>query len=357
MKKAETFERWTGQNIYREITRKKIDPALLIKAKEGSYYLNVFPIRKNKTTKVIIDYYSILETDTSGLPVWYFSSSQIERAKKSITFESQQPANTLEYIKYLNKALRPSLILTGKPKTPFQKTFKQVRLFYIRFDYNYLFNDPIYYNSKCQYLQTPNPRRIDDIKKQKAYFKINTKEVFVPQALKKLLEIVKQSNETNVEVFGFDEMTYDFLNYLRVKKNISLNSHNNYGDRSDDKYNWYNNGDKLIYTDSNFQMIPTVSKNKVKKIYCPFLDIYIDYLKSLSKPFSFQEEKGYLNSQLSKIIIEDDSRSQQTKERWVKAEMRGKSYYDDLNIDVESNINNEVEENQCILLQLKKCLK
>lgn len=323
MKKAETFGRRTGTNIYREIIGRRIDPALLFKIDNGRYSLNVFPIRKNKRTKVIIEYYSILETDASGVPAWYFNSSQIEEANKTLTLESQQPENTIGDFNNLNRGLKQAIILTGKSVEQFQKTIKQIDRYYIAWNYKYIFNNQNYYNSSCQYKQTIKPTKIDNGKKQNTYFAINTKEIFIPLTLKKLLKTVKQSDSTFVELFGHDEMTKDLLIYLSINKNVSFKINNNRGWLAD-KSNWHNDNNKTIYIDSNFQLNPIIEKFKTTsnstKIYCPFLNIYSEYLESLSKPFSYQEEKGYLNSRLSKIVIEDDKRALQIKDRWVKVE-------------------------------------
>jgi hypothetical protein len=63
-KKAQTVKKNQGERIYDRIIGKRIDPALLIKSGNGKYKLNVFPFLKHQKRKVIIEYYSVLESET-----------------------------------------------------------------------------------------------------------------------------------------------------------------------------------------------------------------------------------------------------------------------------------------------------
>ena len=74
LKKAETLSSTTGERIYNRITRRRIDPALMRKQANGIYSLRVFPINIKQKRKVVVEYYSILESNFTEKPSWHFES-------------------------------------------------------------------------------------------------------------------------------------------------------------------------------------------------------------------------------------------------------------------------------------------
>ena len=58
-----TVSRESGRKIYEEITGRRIDPAYLVKNSDGSYTLNVFPVNKKQTRRIVIEYFSIPEPE------------------------------------------------------------------------------------------------------------------------------------------------------------------------------------------------------------------------------------------------------------------------------------------------------
>lgn len=99
LKQAETLTRHTGMRIYDRITRRKIDPAILIRNSAGNFTLRVFPVKRNQVRRVLIDYVTVLQADSPGLADFFFGTRS--SATKKLAFKATEPMGTK--INMLNK--------------------------------------------------------------------------------------------------------------------------------------------------------------------------------------------------------------------------------------------------------------
>lgn len=90
-KRAETFERRTGEHVYEKVTGRRLDPALLRTSGHGNYTLRVFPFEANQSRRVLIELYSILEENNNSF-TWLFSTGQTTEI--SIDYQSLHPSGT-----------------------------------------------------------------------------------------------------------------------------------------------------------------------------------------------------------------------------------------------------------------------
>lgn len=320
LKKAHTLNRYQGEIIYNLIIRKRIDPALLIKLTENKYQLNVFPFRMNQKRKVVIEYYSVLESDTSKLPYWHFDIKTFsKKIKGQLHITSEQEENVKIY--KLNKQTLEKIATQNSPNKVNHinnLTFKDESQYKIYFDFNNLKLTPVYYFNSLRFYQTKPSLKLPQIyQSSKCTMFVSTKNDYVPDFMANLLNKIKNNEKPTVFAFSRDNYLNNFLRYLSDKNEIFLNLDENFisefQNNIKDDYHWLLKNRHWYYVDHQFTLIQK-DYNKIYKplkIECPFLNKFIDYLTALQKDIDYQITRGYLNSNLAKIVIEKDQRALQ----------------------------------------------
>lgn len=155
LKEAQTLSKYHGETIYDLITRKRIDPALLTKIEVGRYSLKVFPFFKHQFRKVVIEYYSVLESDSTKLQSWWFYLDTPVKNNNRLQLIAYQEKN-VKLFKYNKFGL---IELTNKNKTSrkivrYSETLSNEKQLKIYFDYSKLNSSPVYYRDSLQFYQT-----------------------------------------------------------------------------------------------------------------------------------------------------------------------------------------------------------
>lgn len=326
LKKAHTLQAGQGTTIYNTITRRRIDPALLLKTGEGKYSLSVFPFRKHQTRIVVIDYYSIVESSSIVLPEWYFKIVNAYNIKSRISFSSLQEANADVYQINGNNS---ELIIAVRTINQLSSIEKQIinnsSLLKFQFDFKKIKNVPRYFSGSISYYH------LNSIQKDSTFFKPQTTltvtpaENYPPDFLMELRIYISSQDETlNICASGRDSFLNDFLKYLDKQGKIHLslreNISNKIHDCIRDNYNWFKSENKWNYFDKEFSLVRNKPGRKFKyiEINCPFLNKFVEYTASFDSSINAQVKCGFLNSNLSKLVIEDDERAIQIWENVTK---------------------------------------
>lgn len=331
LKKAQTLSQSQGTRIYDLITNKRIDPALLLKIGEGKYSLKVFPFLKYQTRLVVVDFYSVVESDTIGLPEWHFNISTPHDIKSKISFSSIQESNVNVYrVNKNHSELIPSVKTIDQMSRIEQQTNVNSMVHRYQFDFRDVKRTPLYYSDSINFYQTNSCR---DSLSVKLNLFISPVENYTPDFLTKLLTRIKSGENFNVLASGKDNFLNNFLQYLQMQEKISLslnkdNPHN-LSEYVDDSYNWTKLENKWAYSDKNFVLSPKQPDRNLKfiKFECPYLKKFIEYTKSLESNVESQPNFGFLNSNLSKLVIEDDKRAIQIWESVTKTKYDAEPTY------------------------------
>ncbi|MBN2413475.1 TonB family protein [candidate division KSB1 bacterium] len=290
LKRAETLARLTGQKIYDRITRRHIDPALLTKISNGAYYLRVFPVNSNQIRRVIIEYYSILETDDNYFPEWTFDKLN---TKVNITITCALPESSYVYINgiYANIHTKNKFSLTTPTRIQFNffKEKKPVR----------------FYKNDFVLWQTT--------KETKEFVKIiNSGDI--PSYLELVIEHIKNKDIFFIEKEDTNIFLNSFIRYLVLKYHIPTFYH-------DEAWNWAYYKGHLTYFDQYIMLYSQKpSHANYQDLYCPYLNIFYNYLFGLNKKIDEQKDLGFLTLDLSKIVLEENKRALQIRESELKQE-------------------------------------
>ncbi len=289
LEKAETMDRDTGEQIYGRIVERRIDPALMIKRENGAYELNVFPVEARKSRKVVIEYVCVVESADKGYPVWTFGT---HAQHVCLNIKEKYPQGMNVHISPLRYQ-------------PYGKLIDQ----------------------KENYFEFENPHRIDLVlfleNNALRFFKSNSDMLFEKQDLSlnrydfdrdeldqlvELLFYLKGGQRYLVTYRKNDRFLKAFFSYLSRTGKIKYDYHT-------EAKNWIVNQQNYEYLDNAFQLRSDFKEtSNVEKCYCPFLDVYEDYLFSLQEPVNVQRLKGYLTKRFSKIVIEKDKRAQRIRQ-------------------------------------------
>ena len=315
LKKDSTLARRKGQEIYNRIVYRRIDPALLIKSDEGKYTLNVYPFLKHQRRKVIIEYYSVLESDSSNFPGWFFnifpaSPNYVSR----LQFVSSQEKtvriiptdqNVLSEIK---KEVREKEV---RPITVESLSFSNSLKFY--FDFSNLNVVPVYFSDSTRFYQTKNilEHKKDNSNKDNSSI-IYSYDTYPPDFVSQTLKDLNNNLKPIIIYSERNRYINKFLKYLKSQDITCLEKFVLGDDKIiPDDFNWSKKENIYCYLDKNLTMLQGYpeTKEETVKLNCPFLDKFIKYLSSLRQEESDQIKAGFLNSNLSKIVIENDIRA------------------------------------------------
>ena len=306
LKRAETLSRQTGERIYNRIVRRRIDPALLTKRGNGSYSLRVFPVNSKQKRRVIIEYYSILETNDYNFPMWIFNTRD---TKVNITIKGSLPENSHIYIngEYVNLQTKNKFSLTTPTQILFNflKDKKPVRF--------YKNNIALW-----QFTQkTKELKKLNNIGN-------------IPAFLETVIEHIKNKENIIMKKGNDNVFLNSFCRYLIKKYNIPTFYH-------DDAWNWAYYKDQLTYLDQNIILnTQAPSEGDYQDLYCPYLNIFYDYLFGLNKEIDEQKKLGFLTRDLSKIVLEEDERALQIRESELKLEKeRNKISKSDIELQIQ----------------------
>ncbi len=330
LKEAQTLSKYHGERIYDLITRKRIDPALLTKTGEGKYSLKVFPFFKHQMRKVVFEYYSVIESDSTGLQTWWFNlNTPLNNYKSQLHMISYQEENVKLY-----KHNELSLIgLTNKNKTSkmifrnseILRNEKQLRIY---FDYSKLNSSPVYYRDSLQFYQTKDfPEYQKFYPLYKDFYIASQWNSYPVDVLTQLLNKINSNIKPKVFASSKDEYLNGFLRYLEYQEKIYLELDTSYSYKSEeifeDDFNWIMDNNHWYYSDEFLTLTQKASRKKKNVVYisCPFLNKFPEYLNSLRKDLDQQINRGFLNSKLSKIVIEEEERAVQ-----IWKDVTGKEY-------------------------------
>jgi len=320
LKKANTLSKYHGERIYDLITHKRIDPALLTKTGEGKYSLKVFPFFKHQMRKVVFEYYSVLESDSTGLQTWWFDLDiPLKNYKSQLHLTAYQEEN-IKLFRYSQQGLIGLIkkIKTTQMKVRYCETLKNEKQFRICFDFSKLNFSPVYYLDSLQFYQTkdfPEYPKLYPICKD--YFVASPLNSYPVDFITELLNKINTKVKPKVFAAGQDEYLNGFLKYLEDQEQIYLELNSSYAHKLEeiveDDYNWIMDNNHWYYFDEFLTLTQKVSRKKKNVIYikCPFLNKFPEYLFSLRKDLDHQINVGFLNSKLSKIVIEEEERAVQ----------------------------------------------
>lgn len=132
-----------------------------------------------------------------------------------------------------------------------------------------------------------------------------------------LLNKINSNIKPKVFASSKDEYLNGFLKYLENKEKINLELNTSYSYKSEeifeDDFNWMMGNNHWFYSDEFLTLTQKVSRKKRNVVYinCPYLNKFPEYLNSLRKDLDQQIYSGFLNSKLSKIVIEEEERAVQ----------------------------------------------
>lgn len=333
LKKALTLSRFQGERIYNIITNKRIDPALLIKSGNGRYTLNVFPFLKHQKRKVILEYYSVIESDAFDLPVWFFDLiTESKNVKGKLQLSSYQEKYVKLYRLDQNglKEIIPA-IESDKKGLIQNFVFETKKQNKIYFDFRNLRYTTIYNLDTLSFYQTREVF-LDSLKSEPSkinVLRVSAYDVYPPDFILRLIQKITEKKKPYVLALGKDLFLNAFLRFLENEDNIFLDIDENFvtsnrlSNNIQDDYNWLFYNNKWYYLDNEFTLAQNVPMDIFKplKIECPFLNKFIEYLSSRNSDMENQIKNGFLNSNLAKLVIEEDNRAIQIWER-----VTGKTY-------------------------------
>lgn len=302
LKEAETLSSRTGQRIYNRITRRRIDPALMLKHSNGNYSLRVFPINTNQTRRVVIEYYSILESNFSENPVWYFES---KKSNMNMNISGMLPPETAVHVQ--NQMVD---ISTEKKLIKFHNT-KQIVV-----DFAFSTKNGIkIYGDSTEFYQ------INKHTPFKTFIAYN--DVYIPTHLDSIVNLINNSYSVKIQNVNSDSFFKSFINFLIKKNYLEVMYHY-------DSWNWDLINSQWQYTDNNFILSPVSADNEIKytfDIYCPFVKTFLDYNSILDEKIKVQKSHGYLMHGLSKLVLENDERALSIREEELEKEIEIEDNY------------------------------
>ncbi len=293
LERAETLARQTGEQIYDRITRRNIDPAVLTKSGNGIYELRVFPVNAHSSRRVVIEYVCIVESSGKSFDfVWLFNA---EAKTKTIDVIKKYPSD-IDIC--ASSVLKEDVETSGD----FFRV-KDNRKFGLILDVP--FSEFAFYNNKS-YMVLKNHEIVVNPKYYNCYNAVQ---------LETLIWDIDHFPKYLVKyVYGGNPFIQSFLEYLERKKLIELEYHQ-------EAPGWLQRDKMWTYYDPAFTLtLQPLARNAIDEYYCPFLDVYQDYLAILKTTLAEQKDKGFLVERLSKLVIEDDRRAQRIRRQELENE-------------------------------------
>ena len=303
-KRAETFERRTGEHVYEKVTGRRLDPALLRTSGHGNYTLRVFPFEANQSRRVLIELYSILEENNNSF-TWLFSTGQTTEI--SIDYQSLHPSGT-QFSKTVdgNPKAEPRKELDPKNKLNLKYcTSIQLSFFFPEKGETYLI-----YNDRFRFSWQLNPQ----IDKPRVTIDSNQPLHII---LEKIVALTKEQKPVYLDFgyYGLSGFAIDFIEYLKRVHDLDVLYEKQYSEshwEERDGYWIYKNG--CVFLDGN----PIMAKNYSKEFSCTFLDYFLEYNELLGKDVSVHVEKEYLTPSTAKIVLEENERVNKIKDEEVQ---------------------------------------
>lgn len=319
----ETFRIDTGTKIYEEFIPRKKDPALLVKTDESNYRLRVFPFAAKQTRKVVINYYSVMETLNDEL-TWQFNV--IPRGIWGREHKSKITVNGLiedEYMLRYNfnsDKIIPDeegrFILSAKDDISFNlEIIKAYGPYSPKIGYSGI--DALAH--KIKYLDSYE--RIENIG-------------IVPHFVEKYLRNLDTKKFLiNSKVKLDNEFITEFYKYLEHNHPNSLPYFQIYS-------NFYKQKEMIYYLDPKFSF--KSKTNFFKSLFIPgsykciYLHNFYDYCNVMSEDIDAQIKSRFLTPFTSKLVLEDSEEATKIRKKALKQENAHISYnsMDDDDIDI-----------------------
>jgi len=329
LKKSENYRRSTAGRIYERITGLRRDPALLTFIKNGRYILNVYPVPPNKRRKIIIEYFSILETDENSNLIWNFSTPSSTNIKM-FAITDLLPGSRIEtqnkkyfYSEKTNKPLNLEISDSNRLeiKFSFEKTKTIFRFFNDNTQFLLLNESHLLPDEKCQL-------QVQHILNYRRYPYYNDE----MKILAKLVKNTKSNNEVNIPTYSqlseFGEM---FIRFLIEEKSLSLNKINLDKKLIDFQSFWIKKCNNWYYYDDNISILPESEKDhfrehKIHDVYCPFLNEFIKYNQIFFTDVDSIITTEYLIPHMSKLVLDDSKQAMRIKQEELQREKAIRRY-------------------------------
>jgi TonB family protein len=302
-KRAETFERQTGERIYEEVTGRRLDPALLRTNGYGYYTLRVFPFEANESRRAIIELYSILEENNNSF-TWLFSTNQTTEI--NIDYQSMHPSGT-----------QFSKTVDGNPKAEPRKELDPINKLNLKYSnsiqLSFFFPEKgetyLIYNDRFRFSWQLNPQ----IDKPRVIIDYDQPHVI----LEKIVALTKEQKPVYLDFgyYGLSGFAIDFIEYLKRVHDLDVLYEKQYSEshwEERDGYWIYKNS--CVFLDGN----PIIAKNYSKEFSCTFLDYFLEYNELLRKDVSVHVEREYLTPSTAKIVLEENERVNKIRDEEVQ---------------------------------------
>ena len=305
----ETFRRDTGSKIYNEIVSQHIDPAILRKYDHlDKHTISVFPCILNEKKRVVVEYYSILETIDDEL-TWQFEIEntryRINKDSTTINFKANTNLQSNTTIKSNNRIL--------KNKDEKQITFSDENRLTIQFRFPYDSNfhsQNLRIHNDFYELNEISLQNADRKRKQLKYCPN------VPAFIESFINDYKRTDYQIYEAVKSDTFLVKFLDY--IKREFPEES------TYDQIFsNWFIKNNSTFYIDSNLVMKATnttTNINQHNEIKCPYLNIYFEYLDLLQQHYTKQMNSNYLTNHNVKVVLERNQKTDLIKNRIMSNE-------------------------------------
>lgn len=297
--RAETYSDYIGSKIYHEIKRKKKDPALLVKYQEDDYYLSVFPVNDFERRKVIVEYYSVLETK-DGKPSWNFDISKYydRRFNNPVKINCEAicnlPNGSAIYSndKNYNIVNSQPVKISGNDNLNLRFSLPNGEKLSRYFDYQ---------NEITETVANNNQNRIKQI-------------IYIQDFIENFI-VDNNSSQYYIydSVIKDDEFLNKFITYIQ-------NSNPNHKIYHQIFSNWFRHKENIIYNDGtiNFKNYFTDNIDYISAP-CPFLQTYFDHLMIINQDISSQTKSKFLTMCTSKLVLENNEITNRLKKQIMRS--------------------------------------
>lgn len=294
----ETFRVDTGTAIYNKITEKRKDPALLIKQGEKSYKLSIYPFSRHERRRVVIEYYSTLETVDNQL-TWLFKTenylSQKSRDSSIIYLNAifSVPLNTM-----ISNNNSDYWLVNDQPliTSNLDETILKIK-----------FPDNFTGDSKTTMQIYDNINEIIE----KPVKNKRIKDVYLTPNIPEFIEnFIKDYNHTTYNIYDAIDKNDVYLNeFLKYIENEHLSN----APYTQILSNWFSKKDSIFYKDENLNLIKNSHSlsddDDFYSIQCSFLKVFFEYLSILNQNYQEQVKSRFLTKHTAKLVLEKNKQT------------------------------------------------
>lgn len=310
----ETFRIDSGSKIYNKIKNEKNDPAILRKYDHLNHHtISVFPCNTGEKKRVVVEYYSVLETINNQL-TWLFEVNNFRyRTNKD---------STIINFKARTNMPNQTIIETNNSYLNFQNE-KEIALSSIN-RLNFHFQLPKN-DSNIFYKNERIPYKLNGIKETMLEHSTSKRKQvkYCPKIPSFIDEFIFNYEETDYLIYESvktDTFLVKFLNYI----NTNFPENSTYNQLYS---NWFTRNDSIYYIDDNLTMIAFKSTNQMGNnnyIECPFLDTFIEYNDLMNLDYQEQIKSNYLTRHNVKVVLEKNEKNERLKKEVLESERKYK---------------------------------